>query len=642
MKLIKKLDIFILKNYLILFAGTFCVSLFVVMMQFLWRWVDELVGKGLSFDVLAKFFFYSGETLVSLALPLAVLLASLISFGNLGERLELLAIKAAGISLFRTLRPLIIFNALVMCVSFYFQNNIAPKAEENLMTLIYSMRQKSPEVEIPEGVFYSGIDRMNLYVKKKNKDTRMLYDVVIYNLTDGVNNAHIILADSAMLETSSDKTHMLLHLYSGEQFENMGSNALQARNVPYRRETFVNKRFIIDFDTNFNMQENEAIGNQANTKNMNKIMEGAKYYEYYCDSLAIEFYNDHVVRQLGVANTSRSFKYPKLTADMVDTIIVDSSKMVVKKQAYMAVRDSAWKAPASVKKIDFDSLYNSQPLSNRQGAVMAALQKVNVVQMDLNWNVQTMKEGDHQLRTHWVQFWTKITMALACLLFFFIGAPLGAIIRKGGLGMPVIIAVVIFIVYYIINTGGMRSGREGSIPVWIGMWLSTIVMTPLGIWFTVKSNNDSAVFNMDSYKNFFNRLFGIRAKRHITRKEVIIDDPNYSETAEMLTQLETASRAYLKSLSRTSIIGYFFHAIRSIFRRQEDTEANDINRLMEYTIDVLSNSKDRKVLMLLNYFPVMDTKSIRFYRRRKKDFKQIIHYSKELRNHIHANILHIQ
>ena len=222
-----------------LFAGTFCISLFAVMMQFIWKYVDELVGKGLGIDVIAKFFFYAAETLVPLALPLAILLASLISFGNLGERLELLAIKASGVSLFRILRPLIIFVAILSGASLYFQDVVAPEAQMNLMQLRYSMLQKSPELDIPEGVFYDGIDGINIYVKQKNKNTGILYDVIIYNMRDGVDNVHILLSDSAKLQTSANKQFLLLHLYSGEQFENLPSGMLKTRYSPYRRETFV-------------------------------------------------------------------------------------------------------------------------------------------------------------------------------------------------------------------------------------------------------------------------------------------------------------------------------------------------------------------------------------------------------------------
>ena len=250
MRIIKKLDQYIFKNFISLFAGTFCISLFAVMMQFLWKYVDELVGKGLGMDVIAKFFFYAAETLVPTALPLAVLLASLIAFGNLGERLELLSIKAAGISLFRSFYSLIVFVVLLAGISLYFQDVVGPQAQTNLLQLRASMAQKSPELEIPEGAFYDGIEGINLYVKQKDDETGVLHDVVIYNMRDGVDNVHIILADSARLETSNDKQFLVLHLYSGEQFENLPGGMLNTQFAPYRRETFVQKHFLIDFDMN--------------------------------------------------------------------------------------------------------------------------------------------------------------------------------------------------------------------------------------------------------------------------------------------------------------------------------------------------------------------------------------------------------
>ena len=215
-----------------LFAGTFFICLFIFMMQFLWKYVDDMVGKGLEMSVLAQFFFYSGLTLVPLSLPLAVLLAALITFGNFGERFELLAMKAAGISLIKIMRPLIVLISIVCCVSFYFQNVIGPKAQTKMLTLLVSMRQKSPELDIPEGVFYDEIDGYNLYVKHKDRDTGMLYDVLIYNMEKGFDNAQIIKSDSGRLEMAADKKHLYLHLFDGEQFENLKSQSFSQRNVP--------------------------------------------------------------------------------------------------------------------------------------------------------------------------------------------------------------------------------------------------------------------------------------------------------------------------------------------------------------------------------------------------------------------------
>ncbi len=579
MRFIKKFDIFILKNFLLLFAGTFCISLFVVMMQFLWKYVDELVGKGLELSVMAKFFFYAAETLVPLSLPLAVLLASLISFGNLGERFELLAIKAAGISLFRTLRPLVVFTVLLSCGSFYFQDVVAPRAQQNLMQLLYAMRQKSPELDIPEGVFYDGIEGLNLFVQEKDKETGMLYGVMIYNLKDGINNATIILADSGKLETSADKQHLYLHLYAGEQFENLRSNALQTSNVPYRRETFVRKHFVIDFDTNFSMQEGATFSSAASTKNMKSLVAGIDSMVHETDSMAVAFSKEMRRRTLSVSA-------------LIHRTSADSVKAV-------AAADSGEVIPP------LDTLFDRLPLSEKADVIRQATQQVSTHRMDVEFKRIHMKEYDGQIRRHWIQFWQKITLSLGCLVFFFIGAPLGAIIRKGGLGLPVVISVMIFILYYIIDTAGMKLGRQGTIPVWFGMWLSTIVLTPLGVFFTIKSNNDSTVFNFDAYGVFFRKLFGIRTKRYLPRKEVIINDPDYAMCEELARRMVADCKEYRRTHRLTGLPNY----INLFFRTERDEEIERISDHMEHMIEILSNSRDRVVLQYINMLPVLDSHS---------------------------------
>ena len=631
MRLIKRLDLFILKNFLTLFAGTFCISLFVVMMQFLWKYINDLIGKGLGFDVYVEFFFYAAETLVPLALPLAILLASLISFGNLGERLELLSIKAAGISLIRTLRPLIILVSVLSLGSFHFQNKIVPEAQQKLLQMIQSLKMKSPELDIPEGVFYDGIENINLYVRHKNEDTGMLYDVIIYNMQDGMTRAHIILADSARLETTSDKMHLLLHMYQGEQFENLASNALQTRNVPYRRETFVEKHFIIDFDTNFNLADQEDVAGSARTKTMRQLTHDIDSMENYYDSLSQTFSVSMQRYALNIPHKTRISDYDSLTvAGMSDSI---KRPLVEEEERYLANKAKmATTVPRSA--VNADSLYAQVSSQGKQRIVMDALQKAGFQEMDANSKAETMEFGDKQIRLHEIQFWQKITMSLACLIFFFVGAPLGAIIRKGGLGFPVVVAVIIFIAYYMIDTGAMKVSREGGMPVWLGMWLSTLVMAPLGIFFTVKSNNDSAVFNMDLYVGMWKKLLGIRPKRNITRKEVIIHDPDYADMYKTLTQLITTSREYLGALPRSTFFGYMAYIARYFFSQREDMQAEGVMLTMEYVVDVLSNSKDRHILRLLNGYPVMETRDFRFYRRRRKDLRAIIKYSEQIKQEI--------
>lgn len=623
-----------------LFAGTFCISLFVVMMQFLWKYIDDLVGKGLSFEIYCKFFFYAAETLVPMALPLAILLASLISFGNIGERLELLAIKAAGISLFRTLTPLIILNGLFAITSFVFQNDIAPNAQKNLMQLLWSIKEKSPEMDIPEGAFYDGIPDNNIYVAKKNPDTGMLYDIIIYNFSEGSGRAHIILADSAKLEATADKKNLLLHLWQGEQFEdiNPSQNTLQAQNMPYRRETFVKKNFIIEFNSDLTETEDDP-SRSAMAKNMTRLVHDIDSMETYYDSLSNAYYTSMRRSTFRIPHKARLSDYDSMTVASFDTTTLKNLNKE-EKIAQAAREKRAYSIPKAT--VNIDTLLAHADNNAKQRLFMGAVQKVGMQKMDIECKSDYIADGNKDIRKHWIQYWRKITYSLACLMFFFIGAPLGAIIRKGGLGFPVVIAVIIFIVYYIIDTFGMKVGREGEMPVWLGMWLSTFVLAPLGVFFTIKSNNDSTVFNFDAYIAMWRKLLGIRTKRHIVRKEVIINDPDYSEMATHLEELVASSRQYISTLPRSTAFGYLGYIFRFYFSKKEDEKAIEINSSLEYIVETLSNSKDYKVLLLLNGYPVMEPRSFRFYRRRRKDLRAVIKYSESIKQHIYANILSVQ
>ncbi len=592
MRIIKRLDEYVLKNFLTLFAGTFCISLFAVMMQFLWKYVDELVGKGLGVDVIAKFFFYAAESLVPLALPLAVLLASLISFGNLGERLELLAIKAAGISLVRTMMPIAFFIVLVSLVSLYFQNVIGPRAEAKLIQYRISMMKKSPELDIPEGAFYDGIDGINLYVRTKDTKTGMLYDVIIYNLRDGIQDAHIILSDSAKLEASADKRYLLLHLYSGEQFENLPGGMLKTQYSPYRRETFVEKHFLIDFDMNLNMEDADSGSSNAKTKNMNKLVHDIDSMQVQVDSMAHAVYND-------MMNGPLYLNHP--------LSLVQDSVELMKYRAKLAKMETP----------NVDTLFAKAGVNEQQTIVRGAISRIQQVQMNLNVYAADWIAGqDKSIRKHWIQYWQKITMALTCLLFFFIGAPLGAIIRKGGLGAPVVIAVVIFIIYYIINTGATNMALSGSLPVWLGSWASMFILAPLAAFLTIKSNNDSVVFNIDAYRMFFRKLLGIRTKRNLYKKEVIIHDPDYRELSVRLAALENACRDYRKTIRHMLPHQLLIYIIRN----KVDDRLIWICDETEACVEELSNSNVRNVFFYLNKIPVI-SKEPRHYNRLRKDLK---------------------
>ena len=288
---IKRLDIFIAKQFGLLFVATFFICQFVLMMQFLWRYIDDLIGKGLTMDVLAQFFWYMALMLMPQAFPLAILLSSLITYGNLGESSELTAIKAAGISLLQSMRSIIVIVILITGVSIYFQEKIGPNANKNLTQLLVSMKQKSPELEIPEGVFYDGIPNTNLYVQKKNMTTGMLYGLMIYRQSGSYEDQAIILADSGMIQSTAEKKHLLLTLWSGEWFENMKQqDMVTSAEVPYRRETFANKKILLDFDGEFNLADAASLSGNAKAKSSKQILHDLDSIRVANDSLGRRYY----------------------------------------------------------------------------------------------------------------------------------------------------------------------------------------------------------------------------------------------------------------------------------------------------------------------------------------------------------------
>ena len=571
MKFIKKIDIFVFKAYSLLFVGTFFICLFIFMMQFMWRYVDELIGKGLTLDVLAHFFYYAGLTLIPMSLPLAILLASLITFGNLGERFELLSMKAAGIPLIRILQPIIIFNILLCIGSFYFQNVTGPEAQKKFYTLIYSMKQKSPELEIPEGIFYSEIPGYNIFVEKKGKENGILYGVMIYSTTDGYEDAQIVLADSAELKTTADEKHLMLTMYAGERFRNMQAqgNMMARANVPYMRETFIQETDLIPFDNNFNMMDANVFSGSAQTKNLREIETGL-------DALAHK--SDSIGRSL--------FAYLQNTT--------------YRRKVNIASQDSAKIARQT---LNFDTLYSQLTVSQQQSILRNAMQKSTVATNEYEFRGLISKDIDQSTRTHWVEWHKKFTLSLACLFFFFIGAPLGAIIRKGGLGVPVVISVTIFIFYYIINVSGEKMAKSGEWVPWFGEWLSSMVLCPIGIFLTYKANKDSAVFNIEAYINVIRKILGLRISRHIARKEVIIHDPDYPVVKTELMALSQEWQAYAQK-SRLRLPPNYLHIF---FHNIDDHEVISLSRKMENLITILSNSRDAAILDALNKLPIVST-----------------------------------
>ncbi|MDE5629583.1 MAG: LptF/LptG family permease [Muribaculaceae bacterium] len=567
----KRLYSYMLQRFLPLFMMTFFICLFIVLMQFLWRFVDDLVGKGLSVGIIAELFFYAALTMVPTALPLAVLLASLMVFGNLGEKFELTAMKASGISLFRIMRPLIVLMMFIAAGAFFFQNNVLPVAQTKMWTLMFSVRQKSPEVEIPERSFYDQIPNMNLYVGHKNAETGMLYDMIIYDLSKGMDNTRVILADSGLFNFTEDKTRLYLQLYNGEMFENMRDNFMGSGNsgyMPFRREHFTEKGVYFPFDANFNRMDESGMRSQYIGQNISQLRASI-------DSIGRE------VDSIGNRYAAELLNVPIMGVSRERTVMEGGEAKRVRR-ADVILREP----------LDIDSIFRSPSASMSKSYVSQALAKAKRQKQEYSYRSLVLTEQAKLMRRHDIEMQKKFTLSFACIIFFFIGAPLGAIIKKGGLGTPLIISVLLFIVYFIIDNTGYKMARDGKVAVWEGIWLSTAVLMPLGVFFTYKAVGDSAVFNMDAYRNFFRRLTGKGNERTLTLKEVRMEEVEPSVAIPMLEGILSVCRAMEKRYSDTGFL-------KRLFLRTPAGLRDDLNRVVDY----LSNSPDIYTINLLNQYP---------------------------------------
>ncbi len=472
-KVIKKIDIYLLRNFLGLFLATFFIAIFILLMQFMWMHVNDLVGKGISIGVLAEFFIYAAASVVPLALPLAILLSSLISFGNLAEKFELTAMKAAGISLFRIMRPLAFFVMMLSVGAFFFSNNILPKSQTKLWALIFSLRQKSPELQIPVGEFYDEISGYQIYVRDKTPRGELL-NVMIYDYSMGFENAKVMVADTGRLAASADKRYLTLDLINGESFENLNKQQQKAtgttKSIPYRRETFSHKRIIIDFATDFNRYDESILEDQHVSKNVVQLT-------HSIDSVRQES------RERCADQSDRMIHERYFGRDNRHDAVILPEHVTAEERAHYNI----------------DSLWASMTVVQHRQALTLAQERARNYRDQIEYNAILLEDTDRYIRKHEIELYRKFTLAFACLVFFFIGAPLGAIIRKGGLGAPVVISVILFIIYYIIDNTGYKMAREAIWPCWTGMWLSSFVLLPVGIFLTYKAATDSPLFNPEAW-----------------------------------------------------------------------------------------------------------------------------------------------
>ncbi len=474
----KKLHLFMLKSFVGPFFATFFIAMFVLIMQFLWRMIDDIVGKGLEFSVLAELIVYMATSLVPMALPLAVLLSSIMTFGSLGENYELTALKAAGISLYRIMKPLIILIIVVTISAFFFANNVLPVANLKLYTLLYDIRKAKPEMAFKEGIFTNDLEGYSIKIDRINKETGMMYDLLIYSHKEGSGNYEVTRADSGYMYTLPGQNVMQLSLFDGSTYTDESVNDIDKRKTfPFRRITFESQVAMIPLpDSDLKRSDEDGLRSHARMLNLTQL-------DYAVDSI------DNLVKERQDVDVEKMLKTNYL-----------KSKVLVKR------RDSILTEQAKKTPMRYDSLVEALDFEQYQKVLENALDLAREVQQkNANDKLYYLAQGE-SIRKHKVEWHKKFTLAFACFIFFFIGAPLGAIIRKGGLGMPLVVSVFLFIMYYIISMMGERSAAEAALTPVVGTWLSSFILLILGIFLTYKSVTDSELLNPESYHKIYVKI----------------------------------------------------------------------------------------------------------------------------------------
>lgn len=475
----KQLDRFILRSYLGPLVMTFFIALFILLMQFVWKYIDDLVGKGLEWYIIVKLLFYASSTFVPMALPLAILLSSLMMFGNLGEHYELVTMKAAGISLSRIMRPLIIVSIVISLIAFYFANIVLPSANLKFLSLLYDVRQKKLAFNLREGVFYNGIDGFVIRVGHKEKDGNTIRDVMVYDHVRHMGNTSLTIAEWGKMELTPDKRFLVFHLYNGINYEERVDLREHEQNRPFQRTRFKEQT------QRFNLLAFQLTRTDENLFKKNYEMQNIRQLSFAIDSIREQLSKDEL-----------NFKKTALS-----NLILYNQLDTIKKRV-----------PDTVKSIHRYLLSNLMP-DEREAALESARSSAVSVKQTIENTRENFASRNKLIHKHQIVFHQKFSFSIACFLLFFIGAPLGAIIRKGGLGMPAVISTLFFIIFWVISFIGEKYTVEGVVPAWEGMWVASAVLLPIGIFLTYKATNDASLFDIDAWAGFFKKFFRIPERR---------------------------------------------------------------------------------------------------------------------------------
>lgn len=465
----KKLHALLIRSYLGPFILTFFITLFIFVMQFLWKYIDDLVGKGLEWYLVAELLFYASANLVPMALPLAVLLASIMTFGSFGEHYELVAMKSAGMSLTRIMYPLLLYTVFVSICAFLFTNYVWPKANLEFASLLYDIRHKKPSFDITPGVYYDGIEGYVIRIGSKDKDGVGLNDVLIYDHTNKEGNKHVIRAESGSMKMSDDERYLIFTLYNGKNYEEVKGNK-----YPHMKSEFEEEIMYFDL-SGFQIQRTDK--------------------EIFKDN-----YQMLTLRQLSSAMDTIDQDIEKRKSKFGDLIV---------KRTTPIRKDSLSPDPKALKDTADLALYTKIKSENKLEIIESAMSQIRGNKSLSLGKHDVFRSKQKSKRRHEIEWHRKFTLSIACIILFFIGAPLGAIIRKGGLGMPVVISVLFFLVYHISSITGEKLAKEGEITATSGMWTATFVLLPIGIFLTYKASTDSKLLDMETYSKNIQKVFGV-------------------------------------------------------------------------------------------------------------------------------------
>ncbi len=472
-----------LRSYLGPFVLTFFITIFVLLMQFLWKYVDDLVGKGLDWTVISQLLFYASATFVPMALPLAVLLSSLMTFGNLGEHYELVAFKSAGISLSRAMKPLSILAVVISLGAFLFSNYVYPVANLKFGSLLYDVRQKKLAFNLDEGVFDNDLNGYVIRAGRKDKDNKTIYDVMIYDHTNRQGNTKVTVAKKGVMELTPNQQKMIFTLYNGYSYHNI-TNEMNA-NVKRPFEYMKFKKESLSFDLS-----------QLDLHRTNEDLFKSNYSMLNVSQL------DHAIDSLSSQLVDREIAFRKISIRKFEFLAADSQKTAAATKTIA----KPVKPPVSDKATIKYPLLQNFGVKERKLILDYAQITARYAKEDLYFHLQKyVKPKENLILDHEVVWNQKFKLSLACLIFFFIGAPLGAIIRKGGLGLPLVISVLFFVIYHVISVTGEKSAKAGEMSMIFGMWLSTYIILPLGLFLTYKATSDSPLVDAESWRRYFEK-----------------------------------------------------------------------------------------------------------------------------------------